>query len=398
MKNSPICHAFIGFLALASFCVAEEPHLAASGAPIEVSTRADLIAAVEKAAPGTTILVASGEYRGGLTFEDLQGTDEKPIVIAGKSSKEPPVLVGRTSGIHLVRPAFVELRDIVLRGATGNGINIDDGGEKDSPVRGIVLKRLTVEDVGPQGNHDGIKLSGLTDFRIENCSISRWGESGSGIDMVGCHRGTIVGCRLSYRSDVLGSGVQAKGGTSEVTIRHCRFDRAGNRAINIGGHTGKTYFRPKDAPHEAKDITVEDCTFVGSMSPIAFVGVDGATVRYNTIYRPERWVFRILQENRGPGFVSCRDGLFSHNLIAYNAAEIHRIANVGSGTQPATFRIEGNHWFCIDAPEQSDRLDLPVAESGGHYGTDPKFRNAPEEDLRLLEASPVKNAGARIER
>ena len=30
---------------------------------------------------------------------------------------------------------------------------------------------------------------------------------------------------------------------------------------------------------------------------MAFVGVDGSVVRYNTIYRPEKWVVRILQEN-----------------------------------------------------------------------------------------------------
>ena len=37
------------------------------------------------------------------------------------------------------------------------------------------------------------------------------------------------------------------------------------------------------------------------MTPVAFVGVDGATVRHNTIYRPRRWGLRILQENRAAG-------------------------------------------------------------------------------------------------
>ena len=40
--------------------------------------------------------------------------------------------------------------------------------------------------------------------------------------------------------------------------------------VNIGGSTGRAYFRPRPEGFEAKDITVEDCTFVGSGA--AFVG------------------------------------------------------------------------------------------------------------------------------
>ena len=54
----------------------------------------------------------------------------------------------------------------------------------------------------------------------------------------------------------------------------------------MGGSTGMNYFRPKGARYEAKDIRVEGCVFVGSDAPVAFTGVDGATFRYNTIYRP----------------------------------------------------------------------------------------------------------------
>mgnify|MGYP006193671343 CR=1 FL=1 len=40
---------------------------------------------------------------------------------------------------------------------------------------------------------------------------------------------------------------------------------------------------------------------------VAFVGVDGATFRHNTIYRPTKWVLRILQESQEPRFVRTRD-------------------------------------------------------------------------------------------
>ena len=44
--------------------------------------------------------------------------------------------------------------------------------EPDPPA--IVLEGLTVRRVGPRGNRDGIKLSGVTDFRVESCRVERF--------------------------------------------------------------------------------------------------------------------------------------------------------------------------------------------------------------------------------
>src|SRR5262249_7493119 len=197
--------------------------------------------------------------------------------------------------------AQVELHDLAVANVRGNGINIDDGGSYDTPAHHVVLRGLVVRDVGPTGNRDGIKLSGLDDFRVEGCTVERWGDRGSGIDMVGCHRGEVTGCTFRHGDREGDHGVQAKGGSGDITIRRCRVEHAGQRAVNLGGSTGLAYFRPRAQGYEARDIRVEDCTFIGSMAPVAFVGVDGATVRHNTIYRPGRWAFRILQETRAEG-------------------------------------------------------------------------------------------------
>ncbi|MFG0261650.1 MAG: hypothetical protein ACF788_04595, partial [Novipirellula sp. JB048] len=246
-----------------------------------------------------------------------------------------------------------------------------------------------------KGNPDGIKLSGVVDFTIEKFVIERWGAGGSGLDMGGCHNGAISGCEFRFRCDIFGNGVQTKGGSSDIAIRHCRFDNAGSRSVNIGGSTGSDYFRPSDATYEARRITVEDNTFIGSMSPIAFVGVDGANVRFNTIYRPTRWAVRILQESQGDRFVPCRNGVFANNLVVYRAAEVRSVVNVGGETAPETFQFSANHWYCEDEPQRSRPRDLPVSERNGIYGTPPRFRDAASADLRFSEDSPVRNAGAR---
>jgi hypothetical protein len=167
-------------------------------------------------------------------------------------------------------------------------------------------------------------------------------------------------------------GPQTKGGSSQITIRRCWFDDAGSRAVNLGGSTGRAYFRPPGALYEAKEIVVEGCTFVGSMAPIAYVGVDGAVVRYNTIYRPQTWVVRILQETRDPGFARCRNGRFEHNLIVFRQSDIRTFVNVGPGTAPETFQFSNNFWYCEDRPEDS-KPQLPVPEQDGVYGRDPRL-------------------------
>lgn len=205
----------------------------------------------------------------------------------------------------------------------------------------------------------------------------------------------ITGCTFRHRANDSGTGIQTKGGSKNITIQRCRFDNAGSRAVNIGGSTGLRYFRPKPNGYEAKDIIVEDCTFIGSMAAVAFVGVDGAVVRYNTIYRPKRCIARILQETRGAEFVSSRNGSFTNNIVAFHSDELRTAVNVGAGTAPKTFKFAKNHWYCIDNPQRSNRLSLPVKETDGKYGMNPQFVNEREGDLSLRKMSPVRDAGPR---
>jgi hypothetical protein len=257
-----------------------------------------------------------------------------------------------------------------------------------------LLRNPVIRDVGPTGNRDGIKLSGVDDFRVEGCTIERWGSGGSGIDMVGCHRGEIVGCTFRHGDTVGDHGVQAKGGSRDVLIRRCRFENAGQRAVNLGGSTGLAFFRPKPEGYEAKDIMVEDCTSIGSMSPVAFVGADRAIVRHNTICRPRRWAFRILRETREPGFVPCRNGQFTDNLIAFRSDEMVVPINIGDATGREGFTVYRNAWYCLDAPNRS-HPKLPISETDGLYGIDPGFRDAEHGDLRLRADSRIRSAGVR---
>ncbi len=382
----------------AAYFVARETSAAQA---VTVRDAAGLRAAVAAAQPGARILLAPGRYPGGFSFSNLRGETNRPVVIAAADPQNPPVIEGGANGMQLSDPAFVELHDLVFHGATGNGLNIDDGGSFDTPAREVLLRGLRVTDVGPQGNRDGIKLSGVVGFRVENCTVERWGTGGSAVDMVGCHAGVIQGnlFRHTVASASEGAnGVQTKGGSREVTIRRNRFEHAGSRAVNIGGSTGLQFFRPPLAAAgehwEAKDIVVEGNTFIGAGASVAFVGVDRAVVRFNTFYRPQRWAIRVLQETMAAGFVPCRNGRFTDNIVAFHSTQWSSGGvNIGGNTAPGTFQFARNWWYCLDDPPRS-RPSLPVAEGNGSYGRSPQFRDAEAGDLRLEPESPARGVGA----
>ena len=71
---------------------------------------------------------------------------------------------------------------------------------------------------------------GLDDFQVLNCTVERWGkDSGSAIDMVGCHRGLIL--NGTFRAGGTGSRVD---GCRIDAIVHAD-DGRGRAGIGIQG-------------------------------------------------------------------------------------------------------------------------------------------------------------------
>jgi hypothetical protein len=350
----------------------------APAAEIAAGDADELRAELRRAKPGTTILLAPGRYATGIHVGKLQGTKDKPIVIAGADERNPPVLAGGKTAFHFAGCSYVTLRNVKVSGCTINGINADDGGNADAPSQGMVFENLSIEDIGPKGNRDGLKLSGLDSFTVRNCTFSGWG--GSAIDMVGCHDGVVENCRFLGKSGFSQDhGVQTKGGSERISIRRNFFKNGGGRAVNLGGSTGTAYFRPKLRDYEAKDIQVAGNHFVGSFAPIVFASSIECTVRHNTIVNPEKWVLRILQEQPTDKFLPCQKGAFQDNLIVFDR-RVQVFANVGANTKADTFSFSGNAWFCSDGER---RPSLPAKETGAVYQVDPILESAETPDLKV---------------
>lgn len=314
---------------------------------------------------GDTLKIAPGEYPGGHSVRGIAG-----LTVEALDSSQPPRFVGGKTGWQFSRCEGLNLGHLIICGQTENGLNLDDGGQRTQPVKGIRLLNIEVRDIGPTGNHDGIKCSGLAGLEIDRCKLTGWG--GQGIDFVGCHHAIITGCVFEGKAGFSASAaIQLKGGTSHVTVTKCEFKNAGQRPLNVGGSTGLDYFRPPDAGHEAKDIKVQDCLIEGSQCAAAFVGVDGAVFERNTILFPEKWIFRILQETSGERFAPCRNVTIKDNRIVFRRSQMQVDINIGSGTTPETFVFQNNRWFAEDKPERS-KPKLPSEETGGTYGQDPR--------------------------
>lgn len=349
---------------------------------------ADITAAAKTAVPGDTILVHNGTYSGDQSLQGLQGAPGKWIYIIAEKSGAV-LFKGGTAALKGSDIAYLHIEGMVFTGQTGNGLNIDDGGSYTSPAHHIVLQQCTFRDMAATGNNDLLKLSGVDDLVIRQCIFLNGSRGGSGIDMVGCHNGLISQCRFENMG---ANAVQMKGGSSDVRVEGCVFKNAGSRAINLGGSTGQAFFRPVNATWEAADLKVYSNVFIGSEVPVAFVGCTRSEVVNNTIYKPGRWVIRILQENRDTmRFVKCGNNTFRNNII-YVDDQLRVACSIGSGTAPESFTFSNNLWFHAGNSTWRNQ-QLPVPEKDGLTGKDPLFNHADREDFTIAANSPAALAG-----
>lgn len=364
--------------------------------PITVGAGGDfatLAAAESSISAGDTVLILNGIYSNGAQFlENLHGSNLSPIVIRAANVHQA-IFRGGSEAIHLVNCSYLELHGLVIEQQTSNGINIDDGGDYSTPTHHISILNCIFQNMAGSGNNDLLKLSGLDDFLIKNCSFLNGSEGGSGIDMVGCHQGVIED---NYFDQAGSSGIQAKGGTQFIRIQRNILKDMVQRAINLGGSTGLQYFRPPlpnpiSNAFEAADLEVYSNVFIGSWSPVAFVGCVRVKVINNTFYKPENWAIRILQETTDPGFLPCGDNEFRNNIV-YLSQDITEV-NIGPDTDEASFTFTNNLWYNESGGTWSPVL--PVVDSN-QVIADPQFTDTNAEDFSLPNNSPAVLAGKKL--
>jgi hypothetical protein len=336
-----------------------------------VASTAQFSTALAAAGPGDQIILQPGVYGGGHYRANLA-----QVTIRSADPANPAIIDGGSNGIQLSDSSNVTISDLVFRNQVDNGLNIDDGGTFDTPAVNLTLRNITVRDIVSAGNHDGIKLSGVNDFLIENVQVLNWGVGGSAVDMVGCHRGLIQNSNFTHTNSAnAGTTLQPKGGSKDITFRANRIElpRGSGRAVQAGGSTGTPFFRfvDGDSGYEANQIVAEGNVIIGGSSAFSWVNIDGGVFHHNVVSRPGQWVARILNENGGLPIVDTQNGVLQDNRIVYNdtSTEFSTAVNVGPETLPNTFSFARNEWLNLaNQTAAGSTPSLPVAETGGVYG------------------------------
>ena len=350
-----------------------------------------LTEAVGFATPGDTLLLFPAPYTGGLYIADLQGLPNAWITIRGEGP-DPVTIQGGTNAIQFTNPAYLVIENLRFTGQTGNGLNIDDGGDYATPAHHVILRHCVFDVLDATGNNDQLKLSGLDSFLVASCTFRDGSSGGSGIDMVGCHWGRISD---NVFTDQGSNSIQAKGGSRYIYIQANRFIQGGQRGINLGGSTGAPFFRPLGANYEAADLQVVGNLFVGCTAPIAYVGSQRVQVWNNTLLFPEKWVLRILQESSDTSFYQAvADGEFVNNIILIDD-QVSTTVNIGPNTNAASFSFRHNLWWHT-TDSNWNGPNLPAMETGTILQSDPQFVDLNTLDIRLLPGSPALSSGAMI--
>jgi len=350
-----------------------------------------LDAALQVVMPGDTIQIHEGTYAGGLYEENIQGTPEAWITIEAAPG-DLVIFDGGTNAWQFTDAAYLRISGLIFQHQTGNGLNFDDGGTYDTPAHHIIFSDCIFRDMSANGNNDLLKISGLDSFEIIQCTFLNGAEEGSGIDMVGCHDGVVTQCHFE---DLGSNCIQMKGGTRNIRVERNYFINGGQRTLNMGGSTDLQFFRPIDAPYEAADLKVYSNVFIGSLAPVAFVGCINSEVVNNTIYLPNKWVMRILQETVDTSrFPPCGHNSFVNNIM-YIDSRVSTVCNIGPNTDAPSFTFANNFWFHSE-DNSWPGPDLPAPDVNSIVGEDPLFKDAEQEDFSLFFGSLAIGSGKEV--
>lgn len=348
-----------------------------------------------KARPGDEIILMPGRHREAL-FDRLEGAPNAPITIRGASPTKPSIISAQLDGIRIKQGAHLIIKDLQIIGGSASGIWIGAAQEDPSAsapalarsraarAREVQIDNVSISQVGPRGQRHGVFLWGFADVRIKSLSVEGWG--GSAVELVACEDVLITHCVFrGLKEYTQYCGVRARAGCDRVSITGSRFEQAGEIAVSIGGKSATEDYVPPIAAKaanasvsEAARVTVDQCVIADSPRAIAFIHAEDCTVRNNTILRPRRSAFALLQQSPDLRVKPTGRNTFGNNLVSWKTGDLKRLVEIDDGANAADFVLEPNLWWSDEALEARRKLgQFPGKEPAPQiFDVDPKLDTA----------------------
>jgi len=162
---------------------------------------------------GDTLLLQSQVFSDGTQFlNNLNGTLANPIVIMADTEHQS-IFRGETEAIHLTDCSHVILDGLVVEQQTGNGINIDDGSDYSTPSTYITVRNCIF-----RGGTEAIHLIDCSHLILDGLVVEQQTGNGINIDDGGDYNtpSTKVTVRNCIFRDMAATGVLVAFKTKEA--------------------------------------------------------------------------------------------------------------------------------------------------------------------------------------
>ncbi len=380
--------------------------------------------AISDTSPGDAIYVHEGEYLnepspGGYP---MYGAPGQYVYLMGAPGESKPVFSGSATASFVSMtggenpPHHFVLKDLIYRKAEptvgSHCINIYGANQYSPNVHNVIVDGC--EFYQQARYSEMIKMAGVDSFVIKNCIMNASNASVIGMAGVGCHDGEVYNCRVD---SCLQSGIQFKGGSSEIVIRNNVVNMAYFTGINCGGDSDTEVFRPplnemEEPAYEARGIHVYSNLIIDVAAPIAFDTARNCKAYNNLIVVTDKtrspsglestygllWV-------RHSGHYDCpspsRDNLLANNIFYFREKEPYypnvfwQLSVGDEGDYSDTHEFYNNLWYCFEDSTKSwaswnmdGQVDYPIVRNNV-FSRDPMIQTDPDTGLPVAINSVI---------
>jgi Ca2+-binding RTX toxin-like protein len=244
-------------------------------------------AAVNKATPGTAIMVKAGTYGENLNLGGLHGTPDHPIVLMSADGPQAAKIVGGPSAAAVTAYGIsnVGIYDFHVVANAGEG---DIGGFKiwgpwENPAHNLVVAGNLITGKG----QDGFKLfGGAKDCVVVGNTIDgAWRQEA--VDNVSVE--DTVYAYNTLRGSAGYTGITMKAGSRNIEVIGNDIDIDAGTGVFVGGYGNSRLSRSFPEyweGFEAKNITVEGNSINANGKSVTFIGANSSTVEGNHLADP----------------------------------------------------------------------------------------------------------------